>query len=391
MKKILVILLFAKFVLADEITSDLIQKNLSLKAQSIHKTSDVLENSWINPLTIKIGQNKNKISSKSGNEDLFDARISLNQDIFRSGGIFYAIDYAKYSRALGLSKIELERNFQNTKAYLLLYQILINDKKQAIGNLYIKNLSLDIKRKQEQYLAGLLDLSFLNDTILTKINQENTLLSLKEQKEKLILEFQKLSDRDYKSIKLPNLKIPTKEQYILRNLKLSVEQNQIKSKDYLAKLTKSQYLPKISINANYIVNDFKSVKANLKDDYYNYGLSFSIPLDIRVFDDIEYSRLEYLIAQNELSISTNNEKKQYEKIKKDLETIDQKIQLTNKNIQIYEILLKQTKDLVEANIKIQDDLSIMQNSLDMRILELEILNLDKNSKKFEFYENYKFR
>lgn len=388
MKKILILLIFINYIKAEEITSVLIQKNLSLKEQSIQKSSDVLENSWINPIILSISQSKNKNSSVYGKEDFFDIRFRLSQDIFRSGGIFHAIKYANHSRNLGLSLVKSERNLKNIQAYSLLFELLKNDILQKTQNLYIQNSNLIIKRKQEQYLAGLLDISFLNDSILSKINQENALLELQRQKEKLNLEFKKLSDKDYTTINLPNIKIPTKEQFISKNLILNSHQNQIQTKNYLAKLTKSQYLPKISLNFDYTTNELKTRKLNQKDDYYSYGLSLSMPLDIRVFDDIEHSRLEYLIAQNELSILKNEQMGLYEKIINELKNIDQKLKLTKQNIQIYQTLLNQTKELVKANLKIQDDQDIMQNSLKIRMQELEILNLEKEAKKLEFYENY---
>lgn len=389
MKKLTCIVLLCSFLNAgDEILSQALRENLDLKENQVNKSSDVLENSWINPLNLSIQKSKNKNSSKFSKESIFSASIGLNQDIFRSGGIFYAIKYADASRLLGLSQIKNERNSQTINAYTLLVQILKNDKLQAQQKLYIQNSILDIKRKKEQYLAGLIDISFLNNSILEKITRENALLDLKTSKQALISEFEKLSDKDYLTISLPEVKKPTIDEYLANNLTLLMQKNQIKNKKYSSKLTKSQYLPKISIGASYNYTDTKTELIKTDDDFYNYSISASMPLDIKTFDDIQSSRLEYLISQNEYQILAQNQQKEYDRISKDLDNIDKKISLAKENIGIYDSLLTQTKELVNAQIKIKDDLTIMENSKQIRLLQLQIHKLEKNEKKLEFYKNF---
>lgn len=389
MKKLTCIALFCTLLNAnDQILSQALRQNLDLKEKQIESSSDVLENSWINPLTLSIQKNRNKNSSKFGKESIFSTSIALSQDIFRSGGIFYAIRYADASRLLGLSTVKNEKNSQTISAYILLLQILKNDKLQAQQKLYIKNSILDIKRKKEQYLAGLIDISFLNNSILEKISRENTLLDLKTTKQSLVSEFEKLSDKDYLTIILPKVKKPTKDEYMANNLSLLIQKYQIKNNKYLSKLTKSQYLPKVSIGASYAYTDTKAGEINTDDDFYNYSISASMPLDIKVFDDIQSSKLQYLISQNEYQILIQNQQKEYDRISKDLDNIDEKISLTKENIGIYDSLLVQTKELVEAQINIKDDLTIMENSKKIRLLQLQIHKLEKNEKKLEFYKNF---
>lgn len=388
MKKFTCIISFACLLYGSEdILSKKLEENLKLKKDRVEKSSDVLENSWINPLSLAITKGKNRVKSEMGGEEYFNGSISLNQDIFRSGGIFYAIKYADASRILGLSQIQSERNTKTISAYTLLLKILKNDKLQAQQNLYIKNSILDIKRKKEQYLAGLIDISFLNNAILAKIGQENALLSLEDAKENLISEFEKLSDKDYKNIDILHVKTPTKDEYIRQNITLSIQKNSILNKKLLHKLTTSQYLPKLSINASYNLTNAENRQLDNSDKFYNYGLTLSMPLDIKTFDDIEKSKLEYLVAQNEYEILKENQAKEYDKITKDLLRIDKKISLAKENIKIYNSLLSQTKELVEAEIKISDDLDIMQNSKDIRSLEIEIFGLEKEEKRLEFYKN----
>lgn len=391
MKKLLYLAFMSCFLYGqEEILSDNLLQNLDLKEKKIKKESEILENSWINPITLSISKGKNKVKSHIGDESYFNANVSLHQDIFRSGGIFYAIKYADASKLLGLSQIKSQKNKQIINAYKLLLKILKNDKLQSQQKLYIKNSLLDIEHKKEEYLEGLVDITSLNNAILTKINQENTLLNLEDVKENLLSEFAKLSDKDYKSINVLSVKTPTKEEYIKQNISLLTQRNDIKSKKLLNKITKSKYLPKLSVNASYNMTDVKTKMFDKDDKYYNYGLSLTIPFDVRTFDDIEKSKIDYLIAKKQYNILKENQSKKYDKIIKDLKRIDKKISLARKNIDIYSSILSDTKELTQADMKIKDDLFIMQNSKKTRDIEIEIRQLEKEEKKLEFYENLLF-
>lgn len=387
MKKVIYCCIVATLGLSDEsILSELKKENLKLKEQSVQKSSDVLENSWINPLTLSIGANKDQITSKLGSQRSISARLGFNQDIYRSGGIFHAIDYAKATRILGLSQIKSEKNANIFTAYSMLLKILKNDILQAQQKLSIENSNLEIKRKKEQYQGGLIDISFLNNAILQKMAQENGLIKLQEAKQTLILEFEKISDKEYKTIKIPQIKIPSQTNYISQNLALMVQKNSINAKEYYAKLVKSKYLPKVSLNANYTLSDIKNRQIDTSDNYYGYGITASMPFDIKRGDDIEKSRLDFMIAKNELSILEDTQEKEYRKILADLKKIDKKIKLAQDNIKIYDSLLAQTKDLVQAGIQIEDDLTIMENSKQVRVFEEKIYTLEKEEKKLEFYK-----
>ncbi len=371
-----------------DILNDNIQQDFELKNEQINKSSDSLSNSWIDPVIISIQKNRNKNGSNIGKEDFMGFSVDLNQDIFRSGGIFYAIKYADATRVLGLKNIQKLRQTQVITAYSLFLKLLKNDKMQLQKRLNIQNAKLNIKRKNEQYLSGLIDITSLNDAILEKIANENALLSLQDTKNTLLLSFQKLSKKEYQNIKLLHVKVPSKDEYIAQNITLSIKQSENQNQKYLSKLTKSKYLPKLTLNASYHANKLDSQRGDVKEDFYNYGIKFSMPLSVNSFDEIESSRLKYLISKNQEQIEKHNQSVKYEKIKNDLKNIDKKINLAKKNLKIYQTLLTQTKELVKANIKIEDDLTIMKNSKNIREVQLQIHNLEKEEKMLEFYEDF---
>ncbi len=372
----------------EDILSEKLKENINLKKQQTQKQSDILSVGWINPLHVNISKVKNKINSIMGEEEYFNGKLSLNQDIFRSGGIFYAIKYADVAKELGIAKIKNKKNSLIVDTYKLLLQILKNDLLQTQQKLSLENINIEIKQKKEQYLAGLTDISSLNNALISKTTQENVLLGLEDTKETLLNSFKKLSDKDYKSIKIPHVKTPSKDEYLRYNLELSINKNNIKAKKLYTKVTRSKYLPRISLNASYDITDMTTSRFSGNDKSYGYGLSLSIPLDIKMNDDIEKSKIEHLIAKNEYEISQQNQIRKYEKITNDLKRIDKKIELAKENIQIYDSLLAQTKELVDADMSIPDDLKIMKNSKKTRILQMDIYEIEREEKKMEFYTNF---
>ncbi len=383
MKKIFFIALILLNLNAnDKLLTQKLRNGFELKEQQIKKQSEMLSNSWIDPVILSVQRSKNKHDNLD--ENRVDFGINLRQDIFRSGGIFHAISYSKIKKELGLKNLKKQKNEQIIAIYSLLIEILINDKMQEQSNLNIKNAKLEIKSKQEQYEAGLVDISVLNDAILKKITHENTLIGLKTTKNDLIYNFKDLSDKAYESIVLPKLNIPSQHEYIKKNLSLIVAKLKSKNDKYLYKLTNSSYLPKVTLNASYHHVKLDDKNTNLS----NLGLGISVPLDIKVFDDVQRSKLTYLISANEYSLMMDSQKKYYDKILQDIGFIYEKIKLAKQNLNIYESLQKQTSELVNAKLKIKDDLSIIKNSKSIHELQLGIYELQKQKKTLQLYKNF---
>lgn len=388
MKKLTYILLICSFLNADNILNEFEQKNIILKQQNLNQSSKILKNSWINPLYLSVDVGKNKLHSKNPMQNYTNASLQINQDIFRSGGIFYAIDYANNTQKLGLLQILHEKNIKIINAYNLLYEILKNDEMYKKQELLLENETLDIKRKKEQYLAGLIDISYLNNAILNKIAMQNLLLDLEVKKDELLSEFKNLSDKNYKNIELKTLSLPTIEEFLNNNFLLHVSINDIKNKKISYNLTKSSYLPKISLKASYNLSHQNSNNINFDDNFYNVGLGFSMPFDIKKNDDIQNMQTKYLLSKNSYNIQKQNQINLYNKIIKNIKIIDKKMNLDKQNIQIYDSLLKQTKELVNAQIQIKDDETIMQNSKKIRSLDKRIHSLEKQQILLQLYKNY---
>ena len=134
MKKIISIFMLVSIVFAN---NALLSKNrlkiLELKNKKNQTDSAKLEKSWVDPVIFSISKSKSAIDTDMQN-DSTKFILSLSQDIFRSGGIYYAIKYAKANKKLNDTLLKLEKNSLLAK----LYGIVLNIKKQQ---LIFKNLN----------------------------------------------------------------------------------------------------------------------------------------------------------------------------------------------------------------------------------------------------------
>ena len=71
--------------------------------------SNKLKNDWINPITYKY------IYSDTETYDTSKSYISISQPIFKSGGIYYAIKYAKSVQKQTNRGIDLQKKFKLTR------------------------------------------------------------------------------------------------------------------------------------------------------------------------------------------------------------------------------------------------------------------------------------
>ena len=349
------------------------------------KSSDVLEFDWINSINLSYSHSKSDITTPSQSSDNFS--ISLNQPIFRSGGIYYAIKYSKANREFLKLATSLKEKSLLKSAFVTLLSLKNIDLRIKKQKFLIKNANIDIKRKKEQYLSGVLDSSFLDNAVLNKNRLEIALLDMKSTKADLLKTFHTLSSLDYKKVNLPHLKLIDLQSYIKNNLVIKNVKADINRQNYLKKMTISNYFPKVSLFANYNHNRIKYL--NTQDNSYkSYGVTISMPLfDINRGKNIELQKLKYLKSKLEMIDKKNSEKELYKSIVKKIELYRKKISLAKEEEKLYASLLKTTKDLYSGGEKTIFDVQTMQNSLNSTILDKKIYQNDLDIELFKLYEH----
>ena len=383
-------LLVSTVIYADEL-GDILSDNKELlfdyQLESNELESDILSKSWMNP--VRLQYNKSFTT-----QFVDDTRVTggysiiIDQPIFKSGGIYYGIKYSQALRDATRADIQLQKRMMIGDAVSILFNMKKTKLEQKKLKFQIKNDTIDILQKRESYDAGLIDSSFLDQAILKKSQDETALLqtdlTLMELKQKFAL----LSDKDPKHLRLPVLKLMSKNTYSEANLELKRDRLRAQQADYNQKVTWAKYLPTVSLQGQYIdadVNPFFATNPFIKEKYYTYGFTISMPLDINTFSDIEASKVEKLKAAVEVLDRKNTVEEEYDWIDNSLSILDKKITLAQKDEKVYKSLYRLTKNLADAGEKTSLDADIMQNSLQIRKIDQKIYEIDKQIQLLKLY------
>ena len=362
---------------------------LDLTKQQVEQNANKLSKDWINPIMYKYIRTYG-IQSSFGPKEYNTAKsmVTINQPIFKSGGIYQAIKYSNALENYQYTDIEVSKKSLIAQATSFLFQI--HKMKYTIQKqeLLIKNANIDIQRKKEQVFNGLIDTSFLDNAILDANIKKNALLDLEFQLKSLINSFDNLSSKPYDSFELPRFDIVTKEQFIKDNIYLQKSRLDINSKKWLSNMTVSKYLPTINFTYDYS-KYHKTDGITTNENTSSYGFNISIPLDVRTINDIQSSKLEHLKAIKSLQIE-QKEEENFLKTKLDkLALLNKKVKIAQDDVKLYSSLLTQMKELQEAGIKTISDVNTMKNSLDSKYLDLKILDLEAQIELLDLYARLK--
>jgi len=391
LKKSLILcsLVVSSLLYADEL-GDILSENkeqiFDYQFQSNELESDILSKSWVNPIILRYKKNYSTQfvdrTTKTGNFS-----IVVDQPIFRSGGIYYGIKYSEAQRDANIAELKLQKRTMIGDAVSILFNMKKTKLEQKKMKYLIKNDTIDIRQKRDSYESGLLDSSFLDQAILKKSQDETTLLQLELNFMELQQRFSLLSDKNPDNLKLPALKLISKEDYRDENLELKRDQLRADQSAYNANVTWAKYLPTVSLQGQYIDGDLNPLyfNPNLEEKYYNYGFSVSMPLDINAFDDIEVSKVQKLKAAVEVLDRKETVDEEYGWIYNSLTILDKKITLAKKDETVYQNLFKVTKNLAQAGEKTSLDSDIMYNSLQIRKIDQKIFKIDKQVHLLKLY------
>ncbi|MEA3314458.1 MAG: TolC family protein [Campylobacterota bacterium] len=365
---------------SEDILSNSKNKILDYNYQKSIEDSEKLRNDWVNPITYRYTYNKNE------NYTTTKSSINISQPIFKSGGIYYAIKYASSVKNLSEISIENQRKELIKQTVNILFQINkinINIEKQK---LLIENSKIDIDRKKEQVLNGIIDTSFLDNAILDKNIKQNSLIDLEYQKELLVHNLSTLSDKTYDKFELPVLELLDKDEFLETNIYTKELQYDIDKSYWMKNMVISNYLPTVNFTADY--SKYHNIDNNpaLDEDWnYNIGFNISMPLDIRYSNSIQSAKISYLIEKTNLEDKKQSELVIYKNALSKIDSIDKKIKITEDNIKLYDSLLEQLIEQQEVGMKTQADVMTMVNSKQIKLLDMKTLYFDKQIELLEIY------
>lgn len=374
---------------ADDL-GDILSENKALlfdyQFQTNELESDKLSRSWVNPVRLQYKKNYST-QFKDQTIDTGNFSIVVDQPIFRSGGIYYGIKYSQAQRDANIAEIKLQKRTMIGDAVSILFNLEKTKLEQQKMKYQVKNDTIDIRQKRDSYESGLLDSSFLDQSILKKSQDETTLLQLELNFMELKQRFSLLSDKNPDALKLPVLTLISKENYRNENLELKRDQLRAEQSAYNVNVTWAKYLPTVSLQGQYIDGDLNPLFFNptLQEKYYSYGFAVSMPLDINTFTDIEASKVAKLKAAVEVLDRKETVDEEYGWIYNSLAILDKKITLARKDEVVYKNLFTVTKNLAQAGEKTSLDSDIMYNSLQIRKIDQKIFEIDKQVHLLKLY------
>ena len=371
--------LFAEPIIYDDsILSDPRKKIIELSDEQIKEDSSKLKKDWINPITYQYKKNL----GEEFNTD--QSIISINQPIFQSGGIYKAIKYADSTYDYAKLEIDQQKKELIKNAVEILFNIKKTDLNIQKAQLTLQNAKIDVNRKKEQVLNGFLDASYLDNALLTLNTTKHTLVDLKYQKENLINNFNSISSKEYTNFELPIFKMFSKEEFLKNNIEIKKAKADIEKKGNYSFMTMAKYLP--SVNAYYNYSKYHDTdNQNIKENSETYGLTINVPLDSRTFNDIQSKKIDYLKSKLSLETTITDEKSFFKTNLQKLDMLEERIKITNEDIEVYDSILSIIKEEKEAELKTQSDLDTLQNSAKIKKFDKEIYQIDKQLTLLEMY------
>ena len=371
--------------LVDVLSSDK-EELLKYQKEQNQVQSHKLENSWINPITLQYSKNYTTQFGNTLHTQQFV--IAVDQPIFKMGGIWSAIKYAKALGKANSLDIELQKRQLISKALTILYNLKKSKLQLAKLDYTIQNDNLDIQIQKEQYKQGLTNRTLYDKALLKHNADVTSKLELELSVAKLESDFSLLSDKDPYSFQLPNFTMLDKERY-MNNLELQRDTMRVEEKNHNKYMTLTKYLPEISITGRYIKEDRNPLFANskIKESYYNYGFKVTLPFSINSVDDIQNAKIEYLNAKITLDEQRKTIANNYKLAVKRLEIIDKKIALSQEDASHYASMLTTAKDLEKIGDQTSFDTQMVENNVKVRELDQEIYKIDAQLELLGLYIN----
>ncbi len=347
--------------------------------------SNLLKNSWIAPIMLNYSYTRS--NATSSDESSQAASVSITQPIFQTGGIVYGIKYAKALKEFGNYTIDLQKTQMKKSVLELLIKLKQIDLKLQKQELLIQNAQLDLDAKQSRYLNGEIDSGFLDNAIIKLNSMTLVRYDLETAKQNLLSSLKTLSKIDYKTFPLPRLKLLTKEEFFQQNILLKMQKAKVKSSSYQKDMIVAKYLPQVALIGSYNWSKIPApIGGKIEQDYYNYGVSVTLPLNVNSFDDMEAQRVQQF--KEKLLLEDNKRELQalYERVEHNLQNLKNKEQLSLQSVAIYKKLLKDTTVLFQSGYKTAADVLMLQNSLTTAKIDKEILELDRDIELLNLYE-----
>lgn len=386
MRRIVILPFLCSLMFANEL--DLLQEDKKelrkIDKEIIEKKYESSKDEWIGKINLNssLGKDHDFTHDKTGDMSR-SLGLSFSQSIFESGGIEYSIEYAR--KQLQSDLIAWEN--QNIALIQAIYETLLAIKKLKLqieqSDYSLKNKDIELILKRIQYEAGRVDITELNNAIMSKNNQQKENISLKNLLKEKEYELSKYTSLKSNQIEIIDFEVVDKEKFLKDNLNIRYENSRVELLDTSYKQLKSTYLPKVTLNTN------ANYRNNQNEDDRQTGavtLNMSMPIfDITKDSKIEKSKLEVLKQKVNVKDMQNELEYEYEQILTQINSYDEYEKTISENLKLYEDLITANQSSNAAGMSADYDLEILQNTQKINQYDLQINDINRKLQYTKLY------
>jgi hypothetical protein len=351
------------------------QRMYEQQQQQIDSGYEKLRYDWLSPINLKASTTYERSASTSIQDNRQNLSAGIAQDIFRSGGITYSIDYAESKK--DADTISMHKDIAAINQQLI--SNVLNFRKNTLlleqSELKLKNGKIEIFLKRKQYEAGDIDITLLNNALMTQSSELKNNTAIRFTLSQLRLEMLKLSDRPIDSINVPTFSLIQKNDFLDEGWDFRYTQAQSRSSAQQYGQVKTSYLPKLTLSADtglQRLNSHDLPAADYHGGFYDMGLQLSMPLTYNASAATQEAQSLYLKQQAQAADIKRQMDGQYEQSIEHISSYQRVIAITKENLLSYGELVDATKAAVNAGYKAGYDLQTIQNTKAIEELEISI-------------------
>lgn len=383
MKRIVIIALIAAISHAEDALSLLSpQKQAILRHQQEQNDAEhaKLRTNWIAPLNLTGTYGTDKSAAADYRSTTKRAGASITQDVFRSGGITYQIDYADAKN--DVSQIALAQ--QVSTLNLQLFTALLNYRKNGYeieqSSKRLANYEIEIFIRRHLYEAGKNDITQLNTSLMDQSTELKNASSLRQIRAQQRLEIAKLSDIDPDAFVLPVFTMIDKNGYVDENLDLRYARAQNRTTALFSDVTRTSYLPSASISGTAGYQNLDSRTAAYEGNYYSAGVNLTIPLSYTGSFATQEAKAAALKQSADTADRERLANALYDQSLERIESHRRNIEIAKRNLVLYDDLISVIRAGVDAGTKTGYDLQTLQNT---RIIEEYAIRINETDIQLE--------
>lgn len=378
--------------LSDTLLAPHKSQELDLDLQKVNAEASIERDSWLNP--IKASYTASFKTQFGVDQENYNAIVGIDQPIFKSGGIYFAIKYANAKAHYNRLGVKLKKNGvikQTVETVMKLQRLDLSLQQLTLEILDAQN---DTLLFQEQLEIGEVDSTTLDKAIVAVNVAKMKKIDLENQKRDLRYQLSILSDKSYKEIILPKLTMLDKEIFLSHNI--NMKQSTVKSQEnsYWHKVVRSNYLPAINVQYQYnyseginqtFSEDFTPY--NVKNSYNSYGFKATMPLfDVNMLKSVESAKVDYLKSKIQINQVAEDEKHFYTMKILKVRALQEKKAFAMKNYKLYGKIYKSEENSFSSGDSNALDLEKSKHQWEIKAMEIKKIYLDEQIELLSMYE-----